>query len=145
MTSVPSDDFDLSRFIEAQAPIYDRVHEELARGRKTSHWMWFVFPQVAGLARSWTARYYALASLDEAKAYLAHPVLGARLRECTRIVNGLESKSLVQIFGTPDDLKFRSSMTLFALAAPGEPAFQAALDKYCDGERDALTVERVGS
>lgn len=137
------DRFNLNRFVDAQARCYDGVLEELRRGRKTSHWMWFVFPQLAGLGHSVTARTYAIASLDEAKAYLAHAVLGTRLRECTAIVNSIDGRSLRQIFGTPDDLKFRSSMTLFALAAADHLVFQTALDKYCDGAGDPLTLERL--
>lgn len=105
--------------------------------------MWFVFPQIAGLGRSFMAERYAISSLEEAQAYLAHPVLGPRLEECTRLVNAVEGKSLREIFGTPDDLKFRSSMTLFARAAPEEPVFREALEKYCNGEEDPETTSRL--
>lgn len=134
---------DLQRFLDAQAPVIDAVRDELARGRKRSHWMWFVFPQIQGLGHSATARFYAIASLGEAKAYAAHPVLGARLRELTALVLGIEGRSLTEIFGTPDDLKFRSSMSLFARAAPDEPVFREALEKYCGGTEDQATLERL--
>jgi uncharacterized protein (DUF1810 family) len=148
--STGQDPFHLQRFVEAQATCYGRVLDELRRGRKRSHWMWFIFPQIRGLGHSVTAQTYAIASHDEARAYLAHAVLGPRLVECTGVVNALDGKSLGQIFGTPDDLKFCSSMTLFARAAPGilaEPdtdVFQAALDRYCGGRQDPLTLERSG-
>ena len=131
----------LERFVQAQAPVIDAVRAELARGRKQSHWMWFVFPQISGLGRSAMAQRYAIASLEEAKAYAAHPVLGARLRELTALVLGVEGRSAHEIFGTPDDLKFHSAMTLFARAAPDEPAFRGALEKYFGGREDAATVE----
>jgi uncharacterized protein (DUF1810 family) len=138
----PDDPYDLERFVDAQAPTYERARAELLRGRKTSHWMWFVFPQIRGLGRSATAERYAISSLDEARAFVAHPVLGARLRDCTRIVNALEGKPLREIFGSPDDLKFRSSMTLFAQAAPGD-VFDEALEKYCGADPDPLTLARL--
>lgn len=122
----------------------DQALEELGRGRKQSHWMWFVFPQIAGLGRSVMADYYALASLNEARAYLAHPVLGPRLKQCTQLVLEVQGRSANKIFGSPDDLKFRSSMTLFAAAAPDEPLFRAALDRYFDGAGDPLTLEKLG-
>ena len=137
------DAYDLNRFVQAQAPVYERVLSELRAGRKASHWMWFIFPQIRGLGRSAMAEKYAISSVDEACAFLAHPVLGRRLLECTRIVNELEGSSLEEIFGSPDDLKFRSSMTLFAHAAPNEEAFRAALGKYCNSDDDPLTLERV--
>ncbi len=134
---------DLGRFVEAQAPVYDRVLAELRAGRKRSHWMWFVFPQIAGLGHSGMARRYAISSLEEAKAYLAHPVLGARLRECAALVNAVQGSSIGDIFGDPDDMKFRSCMTLFARAdAPGS-VFDKALGKYFGGEADALTLEKL--
>ena len=139
----PEDRYNLQRFVDAQASVYERARAELARGRKTSHWMWFIFPQIRGLGRSRTAEKYSIQSLEEARAYLAHPVLGARLRECVRIVNQLEGTSLAEIFGFPDELKFRSSMTLFARAAPGEPVFGKALRKYCGSEPDPLTLDRL--
>lgn len=144
MNSAQSNDpYRLQRFVDAQASTYARARSELERGRKTGHWMWFIFPQIEGLGRSATAREYAISSLDEARAYLAHPVLGPRLRECTRIVNAIEGKSAREIFGQPDDLKFRSSMTLFAHAAPDEPSFREAIEKYYRAAYDALTIERL--
>jgi uncharacterized protein (DUF1810 family) len=133
----------LERFVEAQAPVYDQALGELRAGRKQSHWMWFVFPQIAGLGHSVMAQTYAIQSLEEARAYLAHPLLGSRLRECTQAVVDIEGKSAHEIFGSPDDLKFRSSMTLFAHAAPDERLFRATLEKYFDGEVDALTLEKL--
>lgn len=132
--------YDLERFVVAQAPVYARVCDELRAGRKQSHWMWFAFPQIAGLGHSAMAQTYAIASLAEANAYLAHPVLGPRLRECTGLVLAVAGKTARQIFGQPDDLKFRSSMTLFARAAPDEPLFRDALAKFYGGEEDAATV-----
>lgn len=130
---------DLQRFVEAQEPVYRRVCAELAAGAKASHWIWFVFPQLKGLGRSATSEYFGIASSDEARAYLQHPVLGPRLRQCTRLVLQVEGRTLSQIFGSPDDLKFRSSMTLFAAAAPDEPLFRRALEKYCEGD-DPKTI-----
>jgi uncharacterized protein (DUF1810 family) len=127
-------------FLEAQAPIYRGVLDELRRGRKESHWMWFVFPQLSGLGRSETARRFALHALDEAALYAAHPVLGARLRECTGIAAGHGGRSASDIFGHPDAMKFRSSMTLFETAVPGEPPFAAALERFFGGRRDELTL-----
>ena len=124
------DPYNLNRFVEAQAPVYKTVVAELKSGRKQTHWMWFVFPQLAGLGRSPMAQSYAIASVAEAAAYLDHPVLGARLRECTRLVVEIENRTLHEIFGSPDDLKFRSCMTLFAEAAGGDQLFAAALHKY---------------
>ena len=132
---------DLQRFLEAQAPVIDAVLAELEAGRKRSHWMWFVFPQLASLGRSSTARYYGIESVDEARAYLAEPVLGERLKACTRAVLGHPDRSAHAIFGSPDDLKFRSCMTLFGLAAPEEPLFRQALERFCEGRPDPLTVE----
>jgi uncharacterized protein (DUF1810 family) len=132
---------DLGRFVDAQAPVYESVRAELRRGRKTSHWMWFVFPQLAGLGRSAMAQHYALASLDEARAYLRHPVLGPRLLECTRLVNAIAERSIGEIFGDPDDLKFRSAMTLFARADPAEAAFGEALARFFGGAPDPRTLE----
>lgn len=170
-----TDPFRLQRFLEAQAHCYERVLDELRDGRKTSHWMWFVFPQMRGLGGSAAAQKYAIGSLDEARAYLAHEVLGPRLIECTAIVNAFKGKTLLQIFGTPDDLKFRSSMTLFGRATATEAAtsetsgnpdeailadstanarspesaltrlFQAALEIHCEGMEDPLTLELLGA
>jgi uncharacterized protein (DUF1810 family) len=124
---------DLSRFVSAQAAVYPEALAELKEGRKRTHWMWNVFPQIAGLGVSPTARRYAIRSLDEARAYLAHPVLGPRLEECARAVLGVDGKTAEDIFGYPDDLKLRSSMTLFARAANDPGVFQAVLDRYYDG------------
>jgi uncharacterized protein (DUF1810 family) len=135
--------YDLNRFVEAQDRVYAQVLRELRAGRKSSHWMWFIFPQIAGLGQSATARHYAISSLEEAKAYLAHPVLGPRLRECASLVNAIEGSAIDGIFGYPDDLKFRSSMTLFARASGGEEVFGEALEKYFGGEEDGLTIEKL--
>jgi uncharacterized protein (DUF1810 family) len=134
--------FDLQRFVAAQAPVYSRVVDELRRGRKQSHWMWFVFPQVAGLGHSAMAQRFAISSSEEAAAYLSHPLLGHRLRECTALVNAVEDRSILDILGTPDDLKFRSSMTLFN-AVGSEPEFWAALAKFFDGQPDRRTLDRL--
>jgi uncharacterized protein (DUF1810 family) len=133
--------YDLARFTAAQAPVIEAVRAELAAGEKRSHWMWFVFPQIAGLGSTDMARRYAIVSLDEARAYLADPVLGPRLVELTALVNGVEGRTVHEIFGSPDDLKFRSSMTLFAEAGPEEPAFRGALEKYYAGAPDPRTLE----
>jgi uncharacterized protein (DUF1810 family) len=135
--------FRLERFLEAQKPVYAEVLDELRAGRKSSHWMWFIFPQIQGLGHSSTARYYAIGSLAEAAAYLAHPVLGPRLRECTRLANAVEGRSASRIFGFPDDLKFRSSMTLFARASQDNAEFLEALEKYFGGEPDPATLSRL--
>ncbi|HET6160330.1 MAG TPA: DUF1810 domain-containing protein [Dongiaceae bacterium] len=137
------DPFNLQRFVEAQAPVYGRVTAELKGGHKQSHWMWFVFPQIAGLGHSPMAQRYALSSLREAEAYLKHAILGPRLRECTRLVCLVEGKSAHEILGSPDDMKFRSCATLFAHAAPEDQLFRDALEKYFDGEEDPLTVEKL--
>ena len=137
------DPFNLQRFVEAQDLVYRSVISELRAGAKHSHWMWFVFPQVVGLGRSATAEMYAIGSLDEAKAYLAHPLLGGRLKECTQLMLDVEGKSARQILGNPDDLKFFSSMTLFAHAAPDEPLFRQALAKYFNRDEDRMTLERL--
>lgn len=135
-----SDRHDLQRFVDAQAPVYAQVLAELRAGRKASHWMWFVFPQLAGLGGSPMARRYAISSLDEAKAYLAHPVLGPRLRECSELVLRAAQPDVHRIFGSPDDLKFRSCMTLFQRAAREEPVFGACLDRSFGGQPDARTL-----
>lgn len=139
-----SDLFELERFLLAQAPVYSNVCAELRRGSKTTHWMWFIFPQLAGLGHSAMARRYAISGRAEAQAYLDHAILGARLRECTRLVNELEGRSLLDIFGTPDDMKFRSSMTLFAEVSREADPFGTALDEYCAGARDARTLALLG-
>jgi len=141
-----ADPYDLARFVEAQARCYGRVLEELAAGEKTSHWMWFIFPQLRGLGMSATARRFGLSGLDEARAYLAHPLLGGRLSECTRVVLGVEGRTAHEIFGSPDDLKLRSCLTLFAYAAepaalPDTRVFGEALAKYYRGEPDPRTLE----
>jgi uncharacterized protein (DUF1810 family) len=140
-----ADRFDLDRFVRAQEPVIAQVRAELRAGRKATHWMWFVFPQLAGLGFSRNAQFYAISSLDEAKAYLAHEVLGPRLVEYTGLVNAVEGRSAHDIFGSPDDRKFHSSMTLFALAGPDEPAFGTALRKYFGGGKDGRTLELLGS
>ena len=137
------DPYNLQRFVDAQNPVYEQVRAELRNGRKESHWMWFIFPQLRGLGRSPTAVTFAIASRDEAEAYLKHPILGPRLRECTRLVNLVERRSIDQILGCPDDLKFRSSMTLFASAASDNQLFQDALQKYFGGELDPVTLEKL--
>ena len=137
---------DLGRFVEAQAGgVHERALAELRDGRKRSHWMWFVFPQIAGLGRSETARRYAIGSLEEARAYLDHPVLGPRLRESARALLDIGATDAVAVLGSVDAMKLRSSMTLFARAAPGEPAFAAVLDRYFGGEADAATDRLVQS
>ena len=133
----------LQRFVDAQGPVFDQVCAELSQGQKRSHWIWFIFPQIQGLGHSQMADKYAISSPEEAAAYLQHPVLGPRLRECTRLVNRIEGRSIAQIFGYPDDLKFRSSMTLFAHATSENEDFLGALEKYFSGESDRLTLERL--
>jgi uncharacterized protein (DUF1810 family) len=131
----------LERFIEAQAPIYAQALAELQAGQKQSHWMWFVFPQVVGLGQSATSRAYAIQTLDEARAYLAHPVLGRRLRECCQAVMNVRGKSAHDIFGSPDDQKFQSCLTLFAEVDPDEVLFYNLLEKYYDGDADEATLD----
>ena len=138
-----SDPYNLQRFLSAQAPVVEQVRAELRAGQKRGHWMWFVFPQIAGLGRSDMARRYAIASLIEARAYAAHEILGPRLIECAALAVAMEGRSIGEIFGYPDDLKFHSSMTLFARAAPQEPVFPDALRKYFGGVEDRATVERI--
>ena len=144
MKTSPEDPFHLQRFVDAQAGSYGTARAELAAGDKRSHWMWFIFPQIAGLGFSSMAQRYAISDLQEARAYLAHPVLGARLRGCTALVNAVQGRTLAQIFGSPDDMKFHSSVTLFARAA-GDTAseFHAALAKYFGGREDSATVSRL--
>lgn len=137
---VERDPFELERFAEAQANVIARVKDELRAGRKQSHWMWFIFPQLAGLGFSPMAQRYAISSLAEARAYLAHPLLGARLRECTELVLAIHGKTAHAIFGSPDDLKFRSCLSLFAEAAPDEIVFNIALAKYFAGVKDPRTL-----
>ena len=140
-----SDPHDLQRFVTAQATVIDDVRVELRAGRKRSHWMWFVFPQLRGLGLSATAQYYGIASLDEARAYLAHPVLGERLRECVGLMLQVPEADAHAILGSPDDLKFRSCLTLFALAAPEEPLFKQALERFYAGEPDPRTLALCGT
>jgi uncharacterized protein (DUF1810 family) len=137
------DPFELQRFLDSQEPIYNRVCAELRQGRKQSHWMWFVFPQLRGLGLSPMDNRYGIASREEAQAYAAHSILGARLRDCTALVLAVENRSLAQIFGTPDDLKFHSSMTLFAHTAADNQIFVEALQKYFAGKPDQLTTARM--
>jgi uncharacterized protein (DUF1810 family) len=137
------DRFNLERFVEAQAEVFQQVTSELKAGRKMSHWMWFIFPQIRGLGQSPTAIEYAISGLDEARAYLAHPLLGPRLRECTRMVLLIENRSAAQIFGSPDDMKFRSCMTLFAQVSRQEDMFVRALEKYFGGVPDRMTLDRL--
>lgn len=136
---------EFDHFVEAQEPVYADVVRELRAGRKRSHWMWFVFPQLSGLAPSAMSQRYALDSIDAAKRYLEHPVLGARLRECTQLVLDARDCSAEDIFGYPDYLKFRSSMTLFALSDSPASIFQQALDKYYGGQRDERTLELLAA
>jgi uncharacterized protein (DUF1810 family) len=140
-----SDTYDLGRFVAAQdeGGVYEAAVTELRAGRKTGHWMWFVFPQIAGLGQSAMSRRYAIGSLAEARAYLDHPVLGARLAECARVLGERDDLSAVDIFGSIDAQKLRSSMTLFARAAPAEPLFQAVLDRYFAGSADQHTERRL--
>lgn len=136
----PADPHDLNRFLSAQEGVYERALAELKDGQKRSHWMWFIFPQIDGLGYSPTAKRYAIKSKEEARHYLNHPVLGRRLLECTDAVVALKGTSLSVIFGYPDDVKFRSSMTLFETVAGSGSSFSIALDRYCNGERDAATL-----
>ncbi len=141
-----SDSFDLKRFVSAQAPVYEQVVAELRRGRKTSHWMWFIFPQIRGLGSSPTAVRYAIESGAEAEAYLEHDILAPRLIECTQLVLDAKGSSVDEIFGYPDNLKFHSSVTLFAAVAKPEEhgVFERALKVFFGGERDEATIERMG-
>ena len=135
---------DLTRFVTAQEPVYAAVLQELRAGRKRTHWMWFVFPQLAGLGHSFMASHYGIRDLAHAQAYLRHPVLGPRLKECTRLMNAQEGKSAWDILGDPDETKFRSSMTLFRHAGPSGGLFATALAKYFAGEEDEVTLARLG-
>ena len=140
-----NDRFHLARFVDAQSGVYDQALAELRAGRKRTHWMWFVFPQIAGLGSSPTAQFYAIESIEEARAYAEHPLLGSRLRECTRVLLGVSGRSANEIFGSPDNLKFRSCMTLFTEAAPNEPLFGAALAMYFEGKRDEVTTRLLAA
>ena len=138
-----SDPYNLQRFVDAQESVIDDVRAELSAGHKRTHWMWFVFPQIVGLGHSAMAQHYAISSRDEARAYLAHPVLGARLVELTCIVNGVQGRGVGEIFGYPDDMKFHSSMTLFAHAADDGAVFHEALRHYFEGQADDATLARL--
>jgi uncharacterized protein (DUF1810 family) len=140
-----NDAYNLRRFLDAQASTIDHVRAQLQEGRKTSHWMWFIFPQIQGLGHSAMARRYAIGSLAEARAYLKHDILGSRLNECTQLVTLIDGRSVREIFGSPDDLKFRSSMTLFAHATSDNHVFIEALQKYWSGQFDEVTLERLNS
>jgi uncharacterized protein (DUF1810 family) len=135
-----TDTFDLQRFLDAQSSVYPRVLDELRRGRKQSHWMWFIFPQLAGLGHSAMAQRFAIFSRDEAVAYLGHGVLGSRLRECTALVNAVEGRNILEILGSPDDLKFHSSMTLFN-AVSSDPEFAEAITRFYGGKPDQRTLD----
>jgi uncharacterized protein (DUF1810 family) len=139
------DAFNLQRFVDAQEPVFGEVMLELQRGRKRSHWMWFVFPQLASLGVSSTAKHFGIHSLEEARAYLHHPVLGPRLLQCCETLMKVEGRSAHGIFGSPDDLKLRSCLTLFEMAAPDEPLFAQCLQKYYGGQRDERTVGWIDS
>lgn len=139
------DIYNLQRFVDAQAGVFEQVVAELRSGQKSSHWMWFVFPQLRGLGSSALARRFAIDSLAEARAYLQHPLLGDRLRQCVRLAIDANRPSITQIFAPPDDLKFRSSMTLFLQASPDQRVLQQALDRYFGGAPDQLTLERLGA
>ena len=143
MADTRADPFHLQRFVDAQNSVFDQVLAELRNGRKRSHWMWFIFPQIQGLGHSPMAVEFAISSREEAQAYLRHPILGPRLRECVELVNRIEGRSIEQIFGYPDDLKFRSSMTLFAHAASDSDDFTRALQKYFSGQFDPMTLDRL--
>ena len=138
-----NDPYDLQRFVKAQDPVYKEVLAELRNGRKESHWMWFIFPQIRGLGHSPMAVKFGIDSREEAEAYWKHPILGSRLRECSGLVTQVDGRSIHEILGSPDDMKFKSSMTLFATVAPEEHVFQDALEKYFGGELDRLTLERL--
>lgn len=138
-----SDRFRLERFVQAQQPIYTRVLRELQSGQKMSHWMWFIFPQIRGLGYSPISIEFAISGRDEVLAYLQHPVLGPRLKECTKLVLQIEGRSVLDIFGEPDDVKFRSSMTLFAQVSSEDDIFERALQKFFQGLPDRLTLDRL--
>ncbi len=139
------DPFDLQRFVDAQYGVYAQALRELKNGQKRSHWMWFIFPQVSGLGYSYDSQFYAIRSLDEARAYLEHPILGPRLVECTAVVLALEDRTAGQVFGSVDVLKFRSSLTLFARVSASTSIFQQALEKFYGGEPDPRTLQILGT
>ena len=134
----------LERFVEAQESVYETVIAELSAGNKATHWMWFIFPQLRALGRSSTAKFFGIEDRDEAVAYWRHPVLGARLKQCTRLVLAVQCKSAHEIFGSPDDAKFRSCMTLFESVAPAETTFRQALERHFEGGRDDVTLRLLG-
>ena len=138
------DPYDLNRFVRAQQDDFEQALAEIRSGRKRTHWMWYIFPQLDGLAFSATSKHYAIKSLDEAQAYLEHPVLGPRLRECAEAAVRVEGRSATEVFGTPDDLKLRSCATLFACVSPPGSVFERLLDKYYGGERDEKTLQLLG-
>jgi uncharacterized protein (DUF1810 family) len=139
-----SDPFNLERFLEAQKTIYERVTTELRAGQKSSHWMWFIFPQIRGLGHTETSIFFSISSVPEAKAYLNHPVLGPRLRECCELLMQIEGRSASQIFGSPDDLKLRSSMTLFAQVTDRDSIFKRVVKRYFEGQLDQRTLDLLG-
>ena len=143
-TNAPDNPHDLNRFVQAQADDYEQALAEIRSGRKQSHWMWYIFPQFDGLGFSSTSKRYAIKSLAEARAYLDHPVLGPRLLECAEAVLGVEGRSALEIFGSPDNLKLRSCATLFASVSPAGSVFDRLLDKYFHGERDGATLRLLG-
>ena len=140
-----NDQYQLHRFVDAQQAVFERVCAELRAGNKRTHWMWFIFPQIKGLGHSELARRYAISSLAEARAYLEHPILGNRLRECSRLVHAVDGRTIDEIFGYPDDMKFRSSMTLFGQASADNQVFNDCLLKYFSGEPDPLTLSQLRS
>jgi len=143
MSGNTDDHYDLYRFVVAQHPVYDQVCSELRQGFKMTHWMWFIFPQLEGLSSSATSRKFAISSLEEAVAYLEHPILGPRLRQCTELVNATSGRTIKRILGVTDSLKFQSSMTLFAQATNESRVFEDSLQKFYDGQRDKLTLENL--
>src|SRR4051812_11031525 len=140
-----NDPYNLDRFVQAQQEDYEQALSEIRGGRKRSHWIWYIFPQIDGLAFSSTSKFYAIKSIEEAKAYLAHPILGPRLVQCAEAALAVEGRTAEQIFGSPDDLKLRSSATLFAQVLPPGSVFQRLLDRYFDGAPDARTLRRLGA
>ena len=141
MNQYPDDPYHLVRFVESQNPVYDQVCWELQQGLKMTHWMWFIFPQLEGLSSSVTSRKFAISSLEEAVAYLEHPILGSRLHQCTQLLNATSGRTIKRILGLTDSLKFQSCMTLFAKAANDSKIFEDALQKFYEGEQDQLTLE----
>jgi uncharacterized protein (DUF1810 family) len=138
-----NDPYNLQRFVDAQEPVFDQVLDQLREGRKRTHWMWFVFPQISGLGHSETARFYAITCLEEAQAYLRHPLLGPRLEQCAQLIESHGRWTARQILGSPDDLKLHSSMTLFTVAGPEHSTFKTVLDTFFDGVPDPSTLDRL--